>query len=175
MIASRILGYGKDYECGLKCPDCAEKNELSIDLSQLPHKEIDLSEFEQGKNEFTVTLPVSKKVITFQLMTGRKDKALEGEIKGLAKFAAKNGPGQELTTRLKHQVIAIDGNRDNKAIREFIEKDLLARDSLELRKAIQNFGPDVAMKFRFECEHCSHDEVVDLPIDTGFFWPSTKS
>jgi hypothetical protein len=175
MIAARILGYGKDYEVGMKCPDCGENNELLIDLSQLPNKEVDFSKFEKGKNEFEVTLPVSKKVITFQLMTGRKDKQLDGELKGLAKFTSKNAPGQELTTRLKHQVIAIDGNRDNQAIREFIEKDLLARDSLELRKAIQTFGPDVAMKFRFECEHCAHDEVVDLPIDTGFFWPSTKS
>ena len=76
---------------------------------------------------------------------------------------------------MKHQIIAIDGNRDTKAIRDFVETELMARDSLELRKNIKNSGPDVAMQFRFECEHCAHDEVVDLPIDSGFFWPNTKA
>ena len=175
MIAARILGYGKNYEVKMKCPECGETNELEIDLSQLPHKEFDFDKYEKHVNEFNITLPVSKKEITFQLMTGRKDKQLDAELKGLAKFAPKNGPSQELTTRLKHQIIAIDGNRDNKSIREFVEKDLLARDSPELRKAINNTGPDVAMKFLFECESCSYSEVVDLPIDTGFFWPSSKA
>ncbi len=175
MIAARILGYGKDYEVGFKCPACGEKNELIIDLSQLPHKELDLSQYEKGINEFKTILPVSKREITFQLMTGRKDKALEAELKGIAKFAAKNGPSQELTTRLKHQIIAIDGNRDTKSIREFVDNELMARDSLELRRQIKNIGPDVAMQFRFDCEHCGHDEVVDLPIDSGFFWPNSKS
>ena len=175
MVAARVLGYGKDYEVGIKCPDCGEKNELIIDLAQLPHKEVDFTEFEKGINEFEFTLPVSKKVITYQLMTGRKDKAMEAELKGIAKFASKNGPGQELTTRLKHQIIAIDGNRDTKAIRDFIENELMARDSLDLRKTIKASGPDVSMQFRFECDQCAHDEVVDLPIDSGFFWPNTKS
>jgi|TARA_B110000444_G_C18844250_1_gene600899 hypothetical protein len=175
MIAARILGYGKDYEVGMKCPECGEKNDLIIDLSQLPHKEIDFSQYEKHTNEFRFVLPISKREITYQLMTGRKDKALDDELKGIAKFAAKNGPGQELTTRMKHQIIAIDGNRDTKAIRDFVETELMARDSLELRKNIKNSGPDVAMQFRFECEHCAHDEVVDLPIDSGFFWPNTKA
>ena len=34
MIAARILGYGKDYEVGFKCPACGEKNELIIDFRQ---------------------------------------------------------------------------------------------------------------------------------------------
>ena len=175
MIAARILGYGKDYEVAMKCPACGEKNDLIIDLSQMPHKEIDFTQYEKGLNEFKSILPVSKREITFQLMTGRKDKSLEAELKGLAKFAAKNGPSQELTTRLKHQIIAIDGNRDTKAIRDFVDNELMARDSLELRRQIKNIGPDVAMQFRFDCEHCGHDEVVDLPIDSGFFWPNSKS
>ena len=108
-------------------------------------------------------------------MDGKAEKALEGELKGLAKFASKDGPGKDLTTRLKHQITAINGNRDPKGIREFVDVDLFAQDSLALRSEMREAAPDVLTKFNFECEACAHTETVDMPIDTGFFWPSTRA
>ena len=108
-------------------------------------------------------------------MSGASEKKLEAELKGLAKFVNKKGPGKELTTRLKHQIIAIDGNRDSKSIREFVDNDLFAQDSLALRTEMRKIAPDVATEMNFECEHCSHTEIVDMPIDVNFFWPGTKS
>ena len=108
-------------------------------------------------------------------MTGGDEKALESEMKGLAKFANKKGPGKNLTTRLKHQIIAIDGNRDSKLIREYVDNDLFAQDSLALRNHMREASPDVITKFNFECESCGHTETVDMPIDTGFFWPSSEA
>jgi hypothetical protein len=151
------------------------KNKLQIDLTGLVNKEIPFDTYTKYSNEFEFQLPLSKNTVTFKIMSGGDEKVLESEMKGLAKFANKKGPGKNLTTRLKHQIIALDGNRDTKAIRDFIENELMARDSLDLRKTIKASGPDVSMQFRFECDQCAHDEVVDLPIDSGFFWPNTKS
>ena len=175
MIAARILGYGKDYEIDLPCPKCGEINKLTIDLTGLNNKVLPFDKYTKNSNEFEFQLPLSKKTIIYRLMTGGVEKELESEMKGLAKFANKKGPGKSLTTRLKHQIIGIDGNRDTKVIREFVDNDLFAQDSLALRNEMREAAPDVLTKFNFECESCGHTETVDMPIDTGFFWPSSES
>jgi len=175
MIASRILGYGKDYDIDMSCPKCQETNKLTIDLTMLNNKELVLDKFEKGKNEFEFELPLSKVLITYQLMSGASEKKLEAELKGLAKFVNKKGPGKELTTRLKHQIIAIDGNREKQDIRSFVDEELFAQDSLALRTDMRKQAPDVATEMNFECDQCTHTETVDMPIDVNFFWPGTKS
>ena len=57
----------------------------------------------------------------------------------------------------------------------FVDNDLFAQDSLALRNEMREAAPDVLTKFNFECESCGHTETVDMPIDTGFFWPSSES
>ena len=175
MIAARILGYGKDYDIDFACPRCGENNKLTIDLTGLDNKELPFDKYTQYQNEFEYELPLSKNVVSWKFMDGKAEKALEGELKGLAKFASKDGPGKDLTTRLKHQITAINGNRDPKGIREFVDVDLFAQDSLALRSEMREAAPDVLTKFNFECEACSHTETVDMPIDTGFFLPSTRA
>jgi len=175
MIAARILGYGKDYDIDFACPRCGENNKLTIDLTGLDNKELPFDKYTQYQNEFEFELPLSKNVVSWKFMDGKAEKALEGELKGLAKFASKDGPGKDLTTRLKHQITAINGNRDPKGIREFVDVDLFAQDSLALRSEMREAAPDVLTKFNFECEACAHTETVDMPIDTGFFWPSTRA
>jgi len=40
MVASRILGYGKDYPVNVTCPKCGTSAEHVVDLSQLESKDI---------------------------------------------------------------------------------------------------------------------------------------
>ncbi len=42
MIAARILGYGKDYECSVTCPMCERGSPHTIDLTSVPTKEVTL-------------------------------------------------------------------------------------------------------------------------------------
>ena len=176
MIAARILGYGKDYDIDYKCPACNETNKLQIDLTQLSNKELEeTKDHKKHTNEFDFELPLSKTSVTFKVMDGGSEKQLDSELKGLQKFASKKGPGKTLTTRLKHQILAINGNRDIKVIRDFVDNELFAQDSLALRNHMRELSPDVQTQFNFECESCTHAETVEMPIDTGFFWPSSKS
>ena len=175
MIASRILGYGKDYNIDMTCPKCQEANKITVDLTMLGNKELKFDNYEKGKNEFEFELPLSKTTVTYQLMSGASEKKLEAELKGLSKFTNKTGPGKDLTTRLKHQIVAIDGNREKKAIRDWVDTELYAQDSLALRTEMRTQAPDVVTDMNFECEQCAHTETVDMPIDVNFFWPGTKS
>jgi len=158
LIASRILGYGKDYQVTI------EGNEYTLDMSTLEHKEIDFSKLEKGKNEFNYTLPSSEILITYQLLTGKLEKSIEREIAGLKKLNKEVSP--ELTTRLKHMVTSVDGSEEKKDIRDFVDNHLLARDSRSFREHVKSTQPDVNISYILD-----NGKEVIVPIGLSFFWP----
>ena len=70
------------------------------------------------------------------------------------------------TTRLKHTIVAINGDRDTTIIREFVDNHLLARDSRLLREYIRQVQPDVDLTFT-----TTSGEEVAIPVNLSFFWP----
>jgi hypothetical protein len=158
LIATRILGYGKDYAVTL-----AGQN-YTIDLSELNNREFDSSLITKGVNEFSFTLPSTNINLTYKIITGRDEKAIEREIAGLKKLNKEASP--ELSTRLKHMILSIDGNSEQKDIREFVDNHLLARDSRVFRAHISETQPDVDLNYVTES-----GEEVSVPIGLNFFWP----
>ena len=129
LIASRLLGYGAEYKFTYG------GEEFTVDLNELDNKPIDESRFTQGVNEFEYTLPTSKNKITYKLITGRDEKAIDREIAGLKKINKEASP--ELTTRLKQAILSVDGDTEKKTIREFVDNYLLAKDSRAFREHIK--------------------------------------
>lgn len=170
MIAARVLGYGKDYDVSLTCPHCNEKTEVSIDLLKLGEVELDKTLF-NNVNEFKFILPFSKKELTFKLLTHGDEKKIEDELKFLTKIN-KGAVKSELTTRFKHMILAVDGDSDQKTIREFVERDLLSKDSFEFRKYLKSISPDVDMSYPHTCENCGKDSITTIPMTVQFFWPN---
>jgi len=158
MVAARILGYGKEYKFDYK------GEEYSIDLSQLENKEIDKSLFKARENEFSFTLPSTNVLITFKLLTHGDEKKIDSEVNGLKKINKDASP--ELSTRLKYMITSVNGDRDVKSIREFVDNYLLARDSRALREYIRKIQPDVNLTFT-----ANSGEEVAIPIGINFFWP----
>lgn len=157
MVAARILGYGKDYsfEYG--------GQEYTVDLSQLDNKPFDYSN--KGVNEFSYTLPSTGVNITYKILTHGDEQKIQTEIDGLKKINKNVSP--ELSTRLKYIITSVNGDRETKTIREFVDKHLLARDSRELRKHIKETQPDVDLTFFPD----GTTDRVDIPIGVKFFWP----
>jgi hypothetical protein len=158
LIATRILGYGGNYEVNIK------GNDEVIDLTELENKDVDESSFMKGVNEFTFTLPSSNTVVTYKLLTGKDEKAIERELAGLKKINKNSSP--ELSTRLKHIILSVDGDTEKKSIREFVDGYLLARDSRALREHIRDTQPDVDLNVVLDS-----GEEVRVPIGLNFFWP----
>ena len=100
MVASRVLGYGKDYEF------MYGGEEQSVDLSKLEPIDIDFTKHTKGVNEFLFELPSSKRPITFKLLTGVDEKQISEEIKAREKISKEQS--FELTTRLKQMILSID-------------------------------------------------------------------
>jgi hypothetical protein len=172
MLAARLLGYGNDYNVELEDPfSSGTKQKLTIDLSQIEHKEVDYSLFENRKNEFDFELPNSKRVVTFRLMTHSLEKEIQAELKANNKTFARTGIDKELTTRLKHIIIAVDGESGRATINNFVDNELFAVDSRSLRTYIKKISPDVDMTFTFVSDATGEVKEMDIPMDVSFFWP----
>jgi hypothetical protein len=159
MVAARILGYGAEYSFEYN------EEEHTVDLSTLDSKPIDESLFTQGVNDFPFTLPFSKTEITYKLLTNRDELSITRELEGLKKIYKDNPP--ELSTRLKYIITSVGGSDDQKVIREFVDKHMLARDSKSLRSHIKTNQPDVDLTF-FPSGNTNR---VSIPIGLRFFWP----
>ena len=159
LIAARILGYGKDYTF------TANGTEYTIDLSELEPKEIDESLITKGTNEFTFTLPHSGNEVTFKILDGHGERKIDRELEGLKKISAENLP--ELTTRLKHIITSVNGDREEKTIRSFVDTALLARDSRALRDYIRKIQPDIEMQFVPQ----GGEQPIAIPIGASFLYP----
>jgi len=168
LFAARILGYGKDYTFKFRNEATSREEEYTVDLTSLKEKEIDETLFEKGKNEFKYTLSKSGNVVTFKLLTGKDEKSIDAEIKGLQKV---NPDGSfENTTRLKHMITSINGKTDQASIRDFVENHLLAPESRELKKFYNEVSPDIDTVVTVEKDGYVQEGVV-IPININFFWP----
>jgi hypothetical protein len=159
MVAARILGYGSEYSFEYN------GEPQVVDLSTLENKLLKEELFTSRVNEFTFTLPKSKNTITFKLLTHKDEQDISRELEGLKKINKDSSP--ELTTRLKYMILSVEGSRDKKDIRNFVDNYLLAQDSRALREYVKEIQPDVDLTFF----PSNGDDRVSIPIGVSFFWP----
>jgi|TARA_R110000764_G_scaffold14743_2_gene42133 hypothetical protein len=172
LVAARILGYGQEYTFKYPHPETGENEEVTIDLTEADDKVIDESKMIEGKNEFEFELPTSKILLTFKLLTQADDKKIEAELKGLKKINKNASP--ELTTRLKHVIQSVNGDRTVKSIRDFIDNSFLARDARAFRAYLDTIMPDIDLSFDLTFDDGTVIEDVTIPIGVGFFWPDAS-
>jgi hypothetical protein len=159
MVASRILGYGSEYSFDYM----GESH--TVDLSQLENKPLKEELFKDRTNEFEFSLPKSKNIITFKFLTHKDEQEINRELEGLKKINKDASP--ELSTRLKYLITSVEGNRERKDVREFVDNYLLAQDSRALREYVREIQPDVDLTFFPD----GSDTRINIPIGVSFFWP----
>ena len=159
MVSARILGYGSEYSF--------EHNgeTQTIDLSSLENKPLKEELFTNRVNEFEFTLPHSKNSVTFRLLTHKDEQDISRELEGLKKI--NKDSSTELSTRLKYLITSVEGSRERKDIRDFVENYFLAKDSRALREYIKKIQPDVDLTFFPN----NGSDRISIPIGVSFFWP----
>ena len=162
LIASRILAYGKDYEVEV------DGRKIEVDLTQLKDNQLDDSIVTNGANEFEFELPATKRKLTFKLLTSGDERAIDEEVKGYEKI---HGIGYELTTRLKHQIISVDGDTKRASINSFVDNEFLSRDSIAFRAYVASIMPDVDMTSSYTDEEGNEKEFT-VPMTVTFLWPN---
>ena len=166
MVASRILAYGPEYEVQVTNPLDGQILTHEFNLADCPFKELP-EDVSYESNEFEITLPVSKTSLVFKLLTGKEEKLIGREVKSRNRIGG--NVSSEMTTRLKHSIISVDGDDSKPVINEFVD-NMLSRDSLHLRQEISRITPDIELKQ--EIELGGEAVMVDVPMTAAFFWPN---
>jgi hypothetical protein len=159
LISSRILGYGKDYTFSY------DGTEYTVDLTKLDNKPFDETKI-TPKGTFVFTLPATSTKVEFKLLNDKDNEIIDQENESMKKL--NKDASSEVTTRLKHQIISIEGDTDKNNIRSFTEQ-ILAQDSRALRKYIKDVSPDVNLSTKVKVDGVEED--IDIPISLSFFWP----
>tara|TARA_B100000287_G_scaffold417339_1_gene453013 strand:+ start:624 stop:1394 length:771 start_codon:yes stop_codon:yes gene_type:complete len=168
MVASRILAYGPEYICNIT-DDIGNEHKKIFNLADCPFKQLPVKA-DYSKNEFDIELPISKAKVKFKLLTGHDEKAINDELESQRKIGKQIIP--ELSTRLKHSIVEIDGERDRHKIALRVD-NMLTRDTYILRQEIQKHNPDIEL--RQEVEIGGDVVKVDIPMTTEFFWPNRQA
>ena len=164
LIAARILAYGKEYSVEY------DGQQLQVDLTQLKDKKLDESVVSKGVNEFQFELPATKRKVTFKLLTSTDETEIEKEIAGYEKIG--DGIGYGLTTRLKHQIVSIDGDSKKASINNFVDNEFLSMDSRAFRTEVSRIMPDVDMTSTYT-DSDGNEKEFTVPMTVTFLWPSS--
>ncbi len=172
MVGVRVLGYGAEYDVKMTCVNCEAENEVSVDLTQLPVKDLDVEKVKQvelGRNLFEFKLPRTGHVVAFKFLTGLEE---EEVLRTLEEKRKKGLAGSTMSEQLLKNIVAINGDQNRASIMRFVNK-MPARDSLALRKHISDNEPTVDMTHPFSCASCGHKEVMAFPLGADFFYPNS--
>ena len=165
MVAARILAYGPEYTCKVVHPMTGDIIEHTFNLADCPFQKLD---DDVTENNFEFELPASKTKVTFKVLNGVEEKNIDKEIESSKKIGSDVSP--ELTTRFRHSITSVNGDTDTSTINNF-SNNILARDSLSLRRKMASVVPDIRLKQEVSL---GGDVVeVDIPLTTEFFWPKS--
>jgi len=179
-VAARVTGYGADYVTNVTCPACSTEQECNFDLTDIDmtgasFDREELNEQLEGveiteNNTFLVDLPKSKHQVELKMLTGADEDKLTKFQRQKDKTKAKIQPSTVLTDTLKSIITSVAGIKDRKQINQFVE-NMPAMDSRYLRSVYQKLIPNIDMTQTFVCNECSHEQDLEVPVTTDFFWP----
>lgn len=170
LVAIRITGYGTEYRASVSCPKCSKSDAYSFDLAGLGIKRLGANPIRPGTNEFSFTLPVTKKNVTFKILTGLEEAEISKTRERMQKLFPDAKVENIITQMMENQVVSIDGNRDRNALSAFI-KAMPAADSRALRGYMSSIEPGLDMSVDLKCRACGGESKVALPLGVSFFWP----
>ena len=107
---------------------------------------------------------ISSKV-KYRLLNGEDELNINKEIESRRKI----GQSSEVTTRMKHAIVSIDGEDARGSINNYVD-NMLSKDSLAFRQEMAKIAPDINLSQEVEME--GEMVRVDIPMTINFFWPS---
>jgi len=171
LLATRILGYGADYEVDVNDPFTGEKQRTIIDLSKIQTKDVDFEKL-NPQNRYKFTLPSNGKEIEFRLLTHKDEIEITKEIQALERLNKATSLASDVTTRLRYMITLVDGNSDRGFINRWVQNQFLARDTKAFRAYVKDLSPDMDMRYVFVSEITGESEALDIPFGINFFYPS---
>lgn len=173
IISTRILLYGPDYNTQIHCPSCNILNSIKVNLSSLTVKEFPhVDDNLKGINEHDFVLPFSKTPIKFKFLTHKDEQEINLYLKKMKKHIG--GIDPEITTRLGFAIIEINGEIDKAKIQHYVSEQMATRDTKAFREHLNSISPGIDTEIPFECDECGYEDILTMPMNVDFFWPSGK-
>ena len=175
LVATRVTGYGEDYQAKIPCPSCGTIADFDFDLNEaqvvndpdecpLVH---DGTITKTDKGTFLFTLPKTRVVVEVRPLTGNDER----KILNTNKMRKKNKlPELALSDQIKSFIVSVNGQDDGLSINQFVET-MPALDSRYLRNTYKLVTPSVDLAQEWECQACSYSQVLEVPFTSEFFWP----
>ncbi len=168
-VAARIYGFGAEYEINVQTPS-GNKQKVFVDLTKLMHNTLDNYLVKKnGVNEFEFKAP-SGVVLTFKLLTQKDQQAIQNDLKKVARLSGGQGAGT-VSTQLRHQIIAVNGDYNKLNIGNFIDNYFLGSDSRAFRKYVQAIQPGIDLSMEVTDEITGEQFQTNVTFGLGFFWP----
>jgi len=171
LIATRVSGYGAEYQTKVSCPACGATQEYSFDLNEAQVYDGSGLRAEEatsnGDGTFLATLPRTKVEVHFRLLTGVDEKNLINQVENARK---KRQNENSITRQLKQIIISVNGDETQQAINYAVE-NMPSADARHLRLMYKLATPNVDLAQHFECNECDYDQEMEVPLTADFFWP----
>lgn len=170
IVSTRVSAYGNDYSTKVTCPACGTTQQYSFDLNSANVYTGEDSDTvgvkDNNDGTFNVHLGRTNVNVTFRLLTGRDEKAF---IAG-TELDKKQKVDRNVTRQLSGMIIAVNGDTSADAI-NYMVHNMPSADSRQLRMAYRLASPNVDLTQHFECNECSHEQDMEVPLNADFFWP----
>ncbi len=168
LVATRITGFGSDYETQITCPSCATSTEYSFDLNNVGVSSSDDAEVETSDTgNFFIDLPTTNVTVEVKLLNGIDEQKLSSLLESKRKNKLQETP---LTDHLKSIIVSVNGNSDRSTINQFVSV-MPSRDTRHLRSIYAKATPNIDMTFEFDCPSCGANTDVEVPFTVSFLWP----
>jgi transcription elongation factor Elf1 len=176
LVYTRILAYGQEYKTKITCPGCNETDDFEFGL--LDHTvtcpEADAEEYDMLEDgTFTIPLPKTQVSAQVRLMTGADEIHFSRQLEANKKKRKKLGidfADTILTDQMKRFVVSLGGISDKVQINNFIN-NMPASDARHLRTVYSKLIPNIDLTQQFECSSCGHEQEMEVPFTSEFFWP----
>ena len=169
IIATRVSGYGNQYETKVSCPSCGTNQEYSFDLNEANVYDgsdaRDLGVQSNDDGTFNVSLPRTGVDVQFRLLSGRDEKTFLSGMQSDRKTKVE----KNITRQLAAIIVSLNGETSMQAKQYFLE-NVPSIDSRHLRLAYRLAAPNVDLTQQFVCGECSHEQEMEVPLSADFFW-----
>lgn len=169
----RAITYGEEYTFNWVCGsnDCSSDNTTTIKIpNDFKMKQL----ADEDKEPYVVTLPDSQKEISFRLLRGVDEPAIEAYRKKIGSQQSDTMKVQDTTPlyRVCRHILAVDGNSVEKASDQQLMKffaSLTAKDRQYFQAKIALYTPGIDTALTVVCDKCGRKQEMDMPFSAQFF------
>jgi hypothetical protein len=177
----RCLSYGGAYEFPFQCDNCDQTSKHEIDLE----KDLDVVYADDPKllrelevdalvEPFEFELPILGRSVSWRMLRGDDEKAVDKYVKKLRKKSASDGR-EDYEYRLALRIVAVDSEKvDIVEALDFVREDLKGKDLEEFRYQIERVGIGIDPEIEVTCKNCGFENEIIMPLDKSFFRPPRR-